>query len=45
MPWLMLLGFLAGLRRPGGEWFISGLIGVSIMSIFWIPVLWTNRKS
>lgn len=36
---LSLLGFVAGAK--GGYWFIRGMVGFAIMSLFWIPVLWT----
>lgn len=37
---LTLAGFAAGAER-GGEWLLHGLIGATVMCVFWIPVLWT----
>jgi uncharacterized membrane protein len=34
------LGFVAGASK-GGDWFVGGMIGAAIMSVFWLPVLWT----
>lgn len=34
------MGFLAGLRREDGD-FTTALIGAAVMSILWVPVLWT----
>lgn len=36
---MTVLGFIAG--AEGEHWIRSGLIGAGIMSMFWIPVLWT----
>ena len=36
---LMVLGFIAGAK--GEHWYIGGMVGVSIMCVFWVPVLWT----
>lgn len=37
------MGFVAGLRRVDGD-LTTALIGMAIMSVFWIPVLITARK-
>lgn len=34
----LILGFIAGTQRDG---VLGGMIGAGIMSIFWVPVLWT----
>lgn len=39
---LLFFGFAAGAK--GDHWFWGGMIGAGIMSIFWIPVLWTAWK-
>jgi hypothetical protein len=36
---ITVMGFAAGAK--GDEWIVGGLVGAAIMSIFWIPVLWT----
>ena len=37
---LSVMGFIAGATR-GGDWIMGGIGGAAIMSVFWIPVLWT----
>lgn len=34
---MQALGIVAGLKRPDGNW----ILGLCIMSVFWIPVIWT----
>jgi uncharacterized membrane protein len=34
------LGFAAGASK-GGDWIVGGVIGAAVMSVFWLPVLWT----
>jgi hypothetical protein len=46
---LQMLGVIAGLMSKQGDTGLRALLGFSIMSVFWIPVIWTawtdrNRK-
>jgi uncharacterized membrane protein len=35
-----IIGFVAGASK-GDDWIMGGAIGATIMSVFWVPVLWT----
>jgi len=36
-----ITGVIAGLKRDGGDAIFYALFGFFVMSLFWIPVLWT----
>lgn len=35
-----VMGFIAGVQRTG-NWLSGGLFGAAMLSVFWVPVLWT----
>lgn len=40
---MQLAGVLTGLTSPNGEQINRAILGFVLFSLFWIPVLWTNR--
>lgn len=36
------VGFLVGAH--GDRWLTGGLFGAAVMSVYWLPVLWTARQ-
>jgi hypothetical protein len=39
---LTAVGFLVGAH--GDRWLAGGLFGAAVMSVYWLPVLWTARR-
>lgn len=36
-------GVLTGLTSPNGNQIQRAILGFALFSLFWIPILWTNR--